>query len=275
MFRRFCMHHPLGAFFALAFGISWLLWLPLVASSRGMLPFRVPFGPFWFLGGWGPTLASLILTIVQWGLPWLWAFFRRAPAWRRRPRWYAAALLTPALLSLGAIGLRVLLGGAVPAPLPAVPWYLVPLTFVTSLPTGPLSEEFGWRGYALPRMQARQGPLWAALTLGLLWGTWHLPLFLIQGMNQAGGSFFWFVVHGVALSVLFSWVYNQSGGSLLLAILLHAAINTTFAVIPIVPSLTGDPVPYLLYIGLTWVLAVAIVALGGLIRAGAATAARS
>jgi membrane protease YdiL (CAAX protease family) len=88
---------------------------------------------------------------------------------------------------------------------------------------GGLDEEMGWRGYALPRLQGRLGPLTANLLLGVLWAFWHLPLWFVPGSFQAGSSFGLYVVSTVALSFLIGWVYNGTGGSLLLAILAHAA----------------------------------------------------
>ncbi len=260
----------LPAFFVLAYGISWASWLPLVASTRGFLPFPLPFAVLWTLGGWGPTIAGLIAAGCFGGRAGLRSLLARTLYWRVAPAWYAVVLLLPAGIGLAAIGANVLLGGPLPPFTLLAPWYLPGLVLLGSLPSGPLSEELGWRGFALPRMQEQQRPLGASLTLGLLWALWHLPLFFMEGTSQAGMPFLWFAAHGVAMTLLFTWVHNHTQGSLLMAILLHAAINTSFAVVPVVPTLTGDMRLYLLAIALTWAVAAAVTALGGLRQPAAA-----
>ncbi len=256
--------HALPAFFALAYGISWASWLPLVASTRGLLPLPLPFAVLWTLGGWGPTVAGVIAAGRFDGRAGLRSLLAATLRWRVAPVWYAVVLLLPAGIGLAAIGVNALLGGPVPAFTLVSPWYLPALALIGSLASGPLSEELGWRGFALPRMQERYGPLGTSLALGLLWALWHLPLFFIEGTSQAGMPLLCFAAHGVAMTLLFTWVYNHTRGSVLMAVLLHAAINTSFAVVPIVPTLTGDMRLYLLAIALTWAVATAVVALHGL-----------
>ena len=99
---------------------------------------------------------------------------------------------------------------------------------------GPLAEEPGWRGFALPRLEQHAGPLGGTLILGMLWGLWHLPIFLFTpGYNGAETGLAWislpfveFVIGEVALAVIFTWVFNNTGGSLWLSMLLHASANT-------------------------------------------------
>jgi membrane protease YdiL (CAAX protease family) len=138
-------------------------------------------------------------------------------------------------VSLAATGAWVAAGGTAPAfasppvadlyPLPAGvdPWTLFPLVFVQTLLVGsPMGEEIGWRGYVLPRLQARLPALAASLALGVAWGLWHLPLVV-----ASGGHLGWFLLGIVADAVLFTWLYNSTDGSLLLALLFHASIAVT------------------------------------------------
>lgn len=116
------------------------------------------------------------------------------------------------------------------------PTYLIQyLLFLVA--EGSLEEEPGWRGFALPRLEPRSGPLVGTLLLGVLWGLWHLPLFFIPFTDFYGVSFGTdfvghligsvpFVIWTIALAVFFTWVFNNTRGSLLLAMLLHASINT-------------------------------------------------
>jgi hypothetical protein len=105
---------------------------------------------------------------------------------------------------------------------------------------GPLNEELGWRGFALPALQRQLRPLTASLVLGILWAVWHLPLFWITGASQAGTPPGWILLQIVCLSVLFTWLYNGTDGSLFLALVFHTALNSTGAVLPLLPAATGS-----------------------------------
>ena len=93
-------------------------------------------------------------------------------------------------------------------------------------------EEVGWRGYALPRLAARLGLGAASVLLGVIWALWHLPLFLIPGTGTDGQSFPVYLVHVIALSVAMSWLYWKAHGSLLLVMVMHAAVNNTTGIVP-------------------------------------------
>jgi membrane protease YdiL (CAAX protease family) len=126
---------------------------------------------------------------------------------------------------------------------------------------GPLGEELGWRGYALPRLSAAQTPLIASIIVGILWGLWHLPLFWIRDSIQADIPIAWFMVSIVAESILYTWVYRHTQGSVLLVGLFHAAINT-WAKIFLLPLLTNGMNSVLeLTFGLEVVLATTVVIL--------------
>ena len=108
---------------------------------------------------------------------------------------------------------------------------------------GPLGEEPSWRGFALPRLQRSYGPLWGTLLLGFLWACWHLPHFLTSVQGGGPGTTFAtfltnFPIFGlmvVAIAIIMTWVFNHTRGSLFIAILLHASINTFSIVIPLFP----------------------------------------
>jgi membrane protease YdiL (CAAX protease family) len=136
--------------------------------------------------------------------------------------WYAAVLIGFPALNL--VAARILAPDFL-ARLPA--WgrllSLLPLTFVND--TGPLGEEFGWRGFALPRLLQRRRPLAAALLLGVIWWAWHLPTFFIPALSQHRLSISIFLVNSVALSVIMTWLYQRTRGDLLLMIMVHVAAN--------------------------------------------------
>jgi membrane protease YdiL (CAAX protease family) len=148
--------------------------------------------------------------------------------WRVRPIWYAVALGGPILLTLAIVVIYRTTGGLLPAsvPLPLPLPLLLLLYFVyVGLFHGGLDEELGWRGYALPRLQTRYGALMASVILGVLWACWHLPAWLLPGSTQAGLSFPVFLLGVVVASIIYTWVYNSTGGSLFLIVVLHTIFD--------------------------------------------------
>lgn len=191
--------------------------------------------------GHGVGLAALIMTGFTLGRGGIGALLRRFLIWRVEVRWYLVVLGGPVLLHLIAIGLMMLMGGGSPdfATVPArqifgtsgsLWFFIVPFFLVDAVTNG---EELGWRGYVLPRLQARFSPLVSSLILGAVWGLWHLPKFWAAGVGEA---FALAVAHAVAVAVLYTWIYNSTGGSLLIATLFHAATNTAYVFLMVAPA---------------------------------------
>ena len=143
----------------------------------------------------------------------------RVVVWRVGMRWYVIALGLPTVLSLTAAGLHYLLDGAWPLQIGAVSVFDF-IVFVLVV-----GEELGWRGYALPLLLEQRSAVMASLILGVLWGLWHLPTFLVPGTPQYGLPFPAFVLLTVEYSILMTWVYLHTKGSVLIATLFHGAIN--------------------------------------------------
>jgi uncharacterized protein len=246
------MHNPLAlpakrihlvAFFFLAFTLSWSVWIPAALASRGLFPLQISPLLTDLLGTFGPSLAALIVLSVTSGAKGVGSLLRRLLLWRVGLQWYAFVLLWPALLSLAASGLAVLFGDPAPdfahppvlrfASLPPEAkgiglLVLLPVAFLQQFFLGSsMGEELGWRGYALPRLQARHSALLASIVLGLLWGLWHLPLFLTQGDPRASIPLGWWMAGIVLASIVYTWVYNHTQGSLLIALLLHTTTALT------------------------------------------------
>jgi membrane protease YdiL (CAAX protease family) len=118
---------------------------------------------------------------------------------------------------------RALGGPALPTPALAS-WLAMPILIV-ALVLPALCEEVGWRGYVLPRLQRRFSALVASLIVGAIHACWHLPLWFIPGVGFDGLPFAYFALLVEGLAVLFAWLYNSTGGSLLIIGLMHAAIN--------------------------------------------------
>ncbi len=221
-------------FFALAIGLSWLLWLPAVLSGQNAMTF--PWMLLLIAGGIGPATAEVVLIArnrdrAQWQDYWQRVLdFRRIGA-----GWYAVILLTSPVLNGIAILLSFLLAGEQPdfetaRRLLSQPWTILPFAIFILL-FGPLPEELGWRGYGLDSLQARWNALASSLILGAMWALWHLPLFFMTGTFQHnevgfGTPGFWtFCLGTIVSSILFTWIYNNANRSTLSAILFHFSIN--------------------------------------------------
>jgi membrane protease YdiL (CAAX protease family) len=256
--------HPLFFYFLLAFGGSWIYEVLILALLRlPPLPWAIP-APLV-----GPTLSALFMMALTQGRPGVFRLLRRYVLWRVPVRWYLVTLLgLPAIIL---VNLLVLPGALAAFRFPAPSFvlsYLVSYLLIF-LAGGPLLEEPGWRGFALPRLQAQYGALIGTLLLGGLWSLWHLPLFLfIPGYNGAGSGWrgiglplVWFTISTTGLAVLITWVYNHTRGSLLLAMLLHASSNTANYTLPILfPAL---PPTLLGYVAISVVALLIIVATRG------------
>ncbi len=167
----FMKRHPLITFFVLAYALSWWPWLL----------YTVHLFPFPLLAT-GPALAALLMTEIIGGWAGTKALLLRLVQWRARPRWYAVVLLLPVVIWGAAVMLNVLLGAPAPAVAQLVGWPSFALGFLLYLVNplqGPLGEEPGWRGFALPRLQSKWSALVASLILSVFWAGWHVPLILL------------------------------------------------------------------------------------------------
>jgi membrane protease YdiL (CAAX protease family) len=213
--------HDLALYLGLAFLISWSAW-PLVALNPDSSPL-VPFGPL---------LAAVIVALVTGGPRALRALVSQLGRWPRSPSWYVLALAGPVVVTAVAAAVSMALGAS-PAPF-AADWPAVGALFLTTVVIVGLFEEVGWRGYALPRLQRHHSGLRAALVLGVIWACWHLPELLSDPDGQRPSIPF--VLFVLAQSVILTWQYNATQGSLPIVILSHAAINTTAqCVLPLFP----------------------------------------
>ncbi len=266
---RWVKRHSLAAFFLLTFGYSWLLGLPLLLSSWGILPVHLPRVPallIQLLAAWGPTFSALLLTGLISGKAGLRTFLRSMVRWRVGIQWYLFAFCSYGVIILAALGVDALLGDTLPKGVQLTPWYTVPLQFVIWFPLylfvgGPLAEEPGWRGFALPRLLVRRGALFSSLLIGAIWACWHLPLFWVPGSGSGSGlvGFIWFFLQLSGWGVLLGWLYINTR-SLLLCVLFHAAGNTfVSAVLP----LTSGTRPYMLMDAFIWVAVILVVVFAG------------
>jgi membrane protease YdiL (CAAX protease family) len=244
-------------FLALAYIFSWLCWLPVVLSRQNAI--NTPFLLLYVLGGFGPSAAGLFTAWRENGRAGLRALLRRGLELRFAGMWWAViVLIWPLILGLAAfIASRV---GSSPYPysplwklIAAQPLLILPQILV-ALVGGPLSEEFGWRGYAQEHLQENLGKLGASLWLGLFWGAWHYPLFYMVGTTQSNISATLFLANTFPLAVIFTQVYNGTGRKLGAAILLHFMFNFSLGFVPLL-----DPVTFASLVGVTFGIALIIV----------------
>ncbi len=220
----FARRGGLLAYFLGAYALAWLFWIPAALAAAGRLDLPVPGFLLLILGGLGPMLAAILVSGYESGGAGVRALFGQLLRWRVSIKWYLIALLGIAALELSVVPVRLASGGSIDGGALLSALAVAPFHFLfVALIGGGLDEEMGWRGYALPRLQGRLGPLTANLVLGVLWAFWHLPLWFVPGSFQADTPFAMYVVSTTALSFLIGWIYNGTGGSLLLAILAHTA----------------------------------------------------
>ena len=235
--------YPLCTFFALAFLMTWAYWIPRALVSRAQIDLALP-EFLAIIAGYGPALASVIVTSAVDGRSGLRKLGCGLLRWRVGIQWYVVVLFLPMAQSLGALGLHLAFGGAIQRPVnsptllvggPDTPLWLEILLLMLMFTVGfdGLGEELGWRGFALPRLMARYRALTASLVLGALWALWHLPYALTVGSTMSNRPFHHFLSHMFATAILFTWVFNNTRGSILLAVLFHAAFNVTVNVLPI------------------------------------------
>jgi membrane protease YdiL (CAAX protease family) len=230
--------HPLVSFFVMAYAFSWIVWAPWVLGEdgAGLLPINISQTASGYLNATsilaGPTLAAFIMTATTEGREGVRRLLGRYVLWRVGLRWHLFALLgIPLIMVLGTMVYSMELPnlGALGGPSYLLS-YLGYFALVTLL-GGPLLEEGGWRGFALPRMERLHGPLLASLILGVLWALWHLPEFLVPSWAASSGGggvlgITLFTLTAITFTIVITWVFNNTRASLLLAILVHASIDT-------------------------------------------------
>ncbi|MBI1196496.1 MAG: CPBP family intramembrane metalloprotease [Phenylobacterium sp.] len=221
----------LGLFYLLVFAWAWGVGLLYAALGEPMTRLFGPvtlWNPLIFVTVWSPTLLTLAITARYAGRAGLRELLGRIFRWRFGLRWYAIATLGVAALALGARFVQALVTHTPPPPVFEVahwPQFVAAGLVMLVLDPGPIGEDPGWRGFALPRMLDRFNPTTAALLLGAIWTVWHLPAFLFSGMPQSSLPLGWFCVAMVSATVLMSWVTINARGAVIPAILMHWAFN--------------------------------------------------
>ena len=246
-------------FFGVTYAISW--GFLLVAIGLGV-SFQTAEGVvLQLLALLGPSAAGVGFVVLVYGDRG-WADLRDRITQPRLigPRWFLVIVLIPvgvtvvAALGAGLLGGPAVAWGEAVSAFGADPLALLLALFFATLP--PILEELGWRGYALDRLQLDRSALGASLVLGVVWAVWHLPLFFVEGSFQrevvgfATTGFWLFMLGVVALSVVFTWVYNHTARSVLGVILLHGWVNFVSETVEVADEFYY-PVWVLLAVGVT------------------------
>jgi membrane protease YdiL (CAAX protease family) len=246
-------------FFAIAIGFTWLFWIPDGLGKSGVLPDTI-WTNLGFFGAWGPLVAAVCLVAKEKKLKGIKTLLTKGTDYKFGKRWWIIILLLfPTLVSIAYL-ISILTEGIIPpSQAEGLYWYL-PLIFFSVLFTGgPLQEEFGWRGYALPRLQTACSPFVSSLILGFIWAIWHLPQFLVP--HEKTGMFYitpiWsFVLTVMAANFIYTWIYNHTNGSILSVLVLHTLMNLSLWIFPVLYTDSG----YLWILGL-FTMATAVIVL--------------
>ena len=219
---------PLVTFFVLTYALMWACFITVAVAE---IPIYAPLGGVLvLLGTFAPSLVALWITARTEGEGGVRALLGGVIKWRVSARWYLFALAYIPVIKLTVALIHRLATGEWPR-FGDEPWYLILPAIAVSTPVQ-AGEEIGWRGYALPRLAARFGLGRASILLGLIWACWHLPQFFIPDADTYRQSFFVYVLQVTALSVAMAWLYARTNGSVLLVMLLHAAVNNAKDIVP-------------------------------------------
>ena len=242
--RNFSQRYPMLSFLLLTLLITWGCVVAVAAGTAGLLPFKPSMLWMAFVGQFGPAYAAIILAALASGRGGVGALLRSA----RRPRFgkgpWAVIVVVPPLAFFAAYLVHIVAGGEAIA-FAATDWSQFAITLaagsVIGLIFGGFSEEPGWRGWLLPRLQGRVSPLVASLVVGVIWSLWHLdPDVVAAGMTRGWGAFlaeWWqyqsaFLPRTVAFAILMTALYNRTGGNLFSMMAVHSVSNAFETAIP-------------------------------------------
>ncbi len=237
---NFLKRHSLVIGIILIFLFTW----PIDLANSSMLPIKVPLAIAVSLG-WGISIAAVIMTGLTLGKVGVITLLKRFLIWRVEwkcylvaflfyPVIFMSAVLIDAVWTQTSIDFSKVVAHNIFGPSASLPVFILPFFIFDFLTNG---EEMGWRGYVLPRLQAKQTALISSLVVGLLWGLWHLPRYFAPDNT---GSFGLLLIKVLADTVIYTWLYNNTKGSLLLTTILHAAGNTAGAFLPMANTLSGE-----------------------------------
>ena len=231
-------------YFLIAFGFTWLFWILEALAMKGLLGSSIlvdfllsPNNP----AAWGPLVSAVVLTSWNEGARGVAKLLKRGVDYRFAKVWWIPTILIFPAIHGGALLLAILSGEALPKLFWVSSPFLIVVYFITYLLTGgPLQEEFGWRGYALGRLQARFNALVSSVILGFMWGLWHLPYFLIGTEVIYLYGFIPLLFSNILFAILLTWLYNNTGGSILVSLIFHNMFIMSTEMFPALKTQQGS-----------------------------------
>ena len=220
--KNWIRNHQLLTFFVLSYAIMFGVVFTKIILQPGQ-PDQ-PWSLAWFLFAFSPTYSALIVGWIIGGKDEIKRLFSGFTRWKVGFGWYFAA----AFLFLGPLAFALIygvLGKQASGIKPGMTAMTILGQVIFTLFSGPLAEELGWRGFATPRLQVKYNALVSSLILGVIWCCWHLPLFFLTGSSQRGIPFPIYLMLVVTLGVYFTWLYNNTHGSLIITVLAHFSFN--------------------------------------------------
>lgn len=254
--KKWLTRHVVIAGFVLAYAFTLSITVPAALDAHGFLKVRVPKGLLTFANNFAPGIAGILLVAVIDGKAGLRNLGRRVCRWRVSVSNYLLVFGITALGVWGSLILYQWIGGTPPK---LGEWSLLPILFLVMLLFAPLWEEVCWRGLILPELQTCRTPFIASLLLGTGWGCWHIPYYLGAGAQGEKTVLFLltFLVGALPLTILFTWIYNRTGGSLFLVVLFHSALDAALAFF-YGPLPVGELRPFIFFVGVLTVMAVIV-----------------
>lgn len=223
-----------------AFLFSWILWLPSLLSSIGLIEPLALYGGLSIIGYSGPLVVAFSLTSRFEGMGGVKDLWSRGWDYRRWQFLLIAIFLIPLLYFLSLFLATITEGKPFPKLGFSEDYTLLIVEFLFFFFLGgAFQEEFGWRGYALDKIQSNWNALESSLILGGIWSLWHFPLFFMVGTPYTNQSFFSLTITTIILSIIFTWLYNNSNGSILIAMLFHTSNNISLIIFPLNQTLSG------------------------------------
>jgi membrane protease YdiL (CAAX protease family) len=230
-FKNFIQNHEVATFFLIAYAITWSVWTPItygyVYRSLELSP---PIILLYIAGSFGPFLSAVLVTALSGGS--LRALFSQLVKWRVSVKWWLVAFFMPIILYAVMAGIHILLGGQLNWN--EVSLLALPGGFLTVFLWGGGNEELGWRGFALPRLQERYNSFIASLIIGVIWTLWHAPVGIIElGFVDWAKDLPFYTISVTGISFVATWLYNKTGGSVLLTMIFHASVNSSQSLYPV------------------------------------------
>ncbi|MFL0249287.1 CPBP family intramembrane glutamic endopeptidase [Clostridium neuense] len=229
MIKGYIKNHEIISFIFLTFLFSWIIWGILYCSSIDIVNnviYKSHMSIFICLGAFAPSSMSIILTGFLYKKKGLKALLTRLTKWRYNLIYYLIAVFYwIASLYISYLICKFFGSKGEITFTNVKTYYILEGFMITLLLGGPLGEEIGWRGFLLPRLQKKLNPFYSSIVLGIIWSCWHLPLFFIAGTDQYGVPFLLFIMTTIINTIIITWIFNRTNGSLIFPILFHTCNN--------------------------------------------------